>query len=134
MGALSMFTRIISEMAIPLPGDHRPLDIRLIPCKVKRLCYPAPPVLQYTDLIPSGSPHMEESLSYEDAVVQLEAIVKRLESDSTALDDSLSLFEEGVRLSRLCARKLDEVEKKVLVLMENRAGVLTTAPFEPAEG
>lgn len=77
---------------------------------------------------------MDESISYEEAVGQLEGIVKRLESDSTSLEDSLSLFEEGVKLSRLCARKLEEVEKKVLLLTETRGGALNTVPFEPAEG
>lgn len=72
--------------------------------------------------------------TFEDALAQLETIVKRLESDSTSLDDSLKLFEEGVRLSRYCSGRLDDVEKKVLLLMEDRDGNLTSAPFEAPEG
>lgn len=77
---------------------------------------------------------MLEATAFEDAVAQLEAIVRRLEADSTSLDDSLKLFEEGVRLSRHCALKLDEAEKKVLLLTEQRSGSFTTSPFEPSEG
>ncbi|MFM7202737.1 MAG: exodeoxyribonuclease VII small subunit [Myxococcota bacterium] len=76
---------------------------------------------------------MLEATSYEDAVAQLEAIVRKLEADGTSLDDSLKLFEEGVRLSRHCALKLDEAEKKVLVLTEQRDGSFNTTPFEPTE-
>lgn len=74
-----------------------------------------------------------EALSFEDAVAQLESIVKRLESEGTSLDDSLRLFEEGVRLSRHCSSKLDEAEKKVLLLVEDREGNLSTTPFEGPE-
>jgi exodeoxyribonuclease VII small subunit len=66
--------------------------------------------------------HMDEPLSYESALEKLETIVRRLESDATSLDDSLKLFEEGVRLGRFCSQKLDEAEKKVLMLVESSEG------------
>jgi exodeoxyribonuclease VII small subunit len=69
--------------------------------------------------------------SFEEAVQKLESIVRRLESDATSLDDSLHLFEDGVKLSRFCSRQLDEAEKKVLILMEDREGNLSTPAFEP---
>ena len=77
---------------------------------------------------------MDDPVTFESAVEKLEGIVRRLEADSTSLDDSLQLFEEGVRLSRFCSQKLDEVEKKVLLLMEDRQGNLSTAPFDAGRG
>ena len=76
---------------------------------------------------------MDDLVTFEAAVEKLEGIVKRLESDSTTLDDSLRLFEEGVTLSRFCSQKLDEAEKKVLMLVEDREGALSVAPVEPEE-
>ena len=48
---------------------------------------------------------------FEDAFHKLESIVKRLEDGNLSLEESLKAFEEGVRLSRLCSKKLDEAEK-----------------------
>ncbi len=73
---------------------------------------------------------MDDLVTFEVAVEKLEGIVKRLEADSTALDDSLKLFEEGVRLSRFCSQKLEEAEQKVLLLVEAREGGLTLMPLE----
>ncbi len=64
--------------------------------------------------------------SFEDALSRLDAIIKRLEADSTSLEESLSLFEDGIALSRYCAGKLDEAEQKVLMLTENAEGELRT--------
>ncbi len=61
---------------------------------------------------------------------KLESIVKTLESESTSLDDSLALFEEGVRLSRFCSEKLDEAERKIQVLLEKPGEDLATEPIE----
>jgi exonuclease VII small subunit len=48
------------------------------------------------------------------------------------LEESLKLFEEGMRLSRFCNQKLDEVAKKVEILMKGKEGFLKTEPFDPA--
>jgi exodeoxyribonuclease VII small subunit len=47
---------------------------------------------------------------FESAFQQLEKIVKRLEGEELPLDESLQLFEEGIRLSRFCHQRLEEVE------------------------
>lgn len=57
-------------------------------------------------------------LSFEDAMKQLEEIVRKLEDGSDSLEKSLSLFEEGVKLTRYCNEKLDQAEKKLEVLMK----------------
>lgn len=71
-----------------------------------------------------------ENLSFETALERLEGIVRKLETGELPLDDSLQAFEEGVRLSSYCHRRLDEVEKKVQLLLADGSRV----PFEPAAG
>lgn len=50
---------------------------------------------------------------------RLEDIVKKLETGDLSLEDSLKKFEEGIKLSRFCSNKLDEIEKKVSILVQN---------------
>jgi exodeoxyribonuclease VII small subunit len=63
-------------------------------------------------------------LSFEDAMRELEAIVGRLEQGGATLDESLGAFEKGVALLRVLHGRLDEVEKRVEVLVRDAAGVL----------
>lgn len=63
-----------------------------------------------------------EQLSFEEALARLEEIVGRMEAGEVSLDASLALFEEGVALSRLCATRLDEAEKRIVVLLEAKDG------------
>ena len=65
---------------------------------------------------------------FEDNLHRLEAIVKRMESGELSLEDSLKTFEEGIKLYRLCAQKLDEAERRVEILLQ-QGEILTTAPF-----
>lgn len=60
--------------------------------------------------------------SFEQALGRLEDIVRRLESGDLGLDESLALFEEGIRLSRFCSRQLDEAERKIEVLLKDAGG------------
>ena len=57
---------------------------------------------------------------FEDALNKLEKIVSKLEEGDIPLEESLKLFEEGIRLSRFCNQKLDEAEKKVEILLKGR--------------
>ncbi len=66
---------------------------------------------------------------FEDALKKLEIIVNKLEDGNLSLEESLELFEEGVRLSRFCSQKLDEAEKKVEILTKDKDGELKTKPF-----
>ena len=70
---------------------------------------------------------------FEDAFQKLESIVKKLEDGNLSLEESLKAFEEGVRLSRLCSKKLDEAEKKVEILLKDSDGRLVPKPFSLAE-
>ena len=50
---------------------------------------------------------------FETALKELEDIVSKLESEDLPLEDSLEIFEKGIKLSKLCTKKLAEAEKKV---------------------
>jgi len=67
---------------------------------------------------------------FEEALHELEALVQRLEDADLPLDDALTLFEEGIKLSKVCAHKLDEAEKKVELLLKDENGSLFRKPFE----
>jgi exodeoxyribonuclease VII small subunit len=71
---------------------------------------------------------------FEKAFQDLEKIVQRLESEELPLDESLQLFEEGIRLSRFCNQKLEEVEKKIELILADAKGQPVTEPFEMEEG
>ena len=68
-------------------------------------------------------------MSFEDAIQQLEQIVKDLETGDLPLEKAIKTFEEGVRLSKFCTKKLDETEKRITVLLENEMGDLVEEPF-----
>lgn len=72
----------------------------------------------------------KRSNEFEKSFQQLEKIVGRLEGEELTLDDSLQLFEEGIRLSRFCNQKLTEVEKKIELILADAKGEPVTAPFE----
>lgn len=52
-------------------------------------------------------------LTYEEAFAQLEDILMKLESKNTSLDESLSLYEEGIKLFKYCNKLLEETELKI---------------------
>jgi exodeoxyribonuclease VII small subunit len=70
---------------------------------------------------------------FEKAFQQLEKIVQRLESEELPLDESLQLFEEGIRLSRFCNQKLEEVEKKIELILADAKGQPRVEPFEESD-
>ncbi|HVT04794.1 MAG TPA: exodeoxyribonuclease VII small subunit [Thermoanaerobaculia bacterium] len=67
---------------------------------------------------------------FEKSFQQLEKIVQRLEGEELSLDESLRLFEEGIGLSRFCHQKLEEVEKKIELILADAKGQPVTRPFE----
>lgn len=57
-------------------------------------------------------------LTFEKALEQLEDIVDILESEDLPLEKALAKFEEGMKLSQFCSKKLEETEKKISLIME----------------
>ena len=76
---------------------------------------------------------MEKEIKFEKVMERLEEIVQTLEKGDLPLEDSLKVFEEGIRLSSLCMAKLDEAEKRVEILVKDKDKVVLK-PFltEPA--
>ena len=72
----------------------------------------------------------ERELTFEEAFARLEQIVRRLESGEVKLEESLLLFEEGVKLARICSSRLDAAEGKIQRLLENTDGTVEEIPFE----
>ncbi len=72
----------------------------------------------------TASPNFEASLE------ELERIVKELEKGDLPLEQSLSLFERGMRLSAECKRQLEEAESRVEILMR-KGSEMVAVPFNP---
>jgi exodeoxyribonuclease VII small subunit len=70
---------------------------------------------------------------FEDALSRLEQIVKELESGDLPLELSLKLFEEGIKLSRICNKRLEDAERRVEVLIKDKAGNMIAQPFQEEE-
>lgn len=69
------------------------------------------------------------ALDFEQSLTDLQNLVERLENGELSLEDSLTAFEQGVRLTRDCQTALAQAEQKVQILME-RDGTLEEAPFD----
>ena len=67
---------------------------------------------------------------FEAALEDLELVVEQLETGELSLEDSLDAFEKGVGLVKYCNQKLDEVEKKVELLVKDKEGKLQLKTFE----
>lgn len=73
-------------------------------------------------------------MDFEKKLNRLEEIVQKMEKGDLALDESLKLFEEGVKLSRECHQRLNEAESKVKLLVSVGAdGQAVTQDFAPEE-
>lgn len=72
----------------------------------------------------------ENEMDFEKKLGRLEEIVQKMEKGELALDESLKLFEEGIKLSRDCHQRLNEAESKVKVLISvNDKGQTETKDF-----
>lgn len=67
---------------------------------------------------------------FEAALEELEEVVEQLESGELSLEDSLAAFEKGVGLVKFCNQKLNEVEKKIELLVKDRDGRLELRAFD----
>jgi len=67
---------------------------------------------------------------FEAALARLEELVKELEQGDLPLEQSLKLFEEGIKLSRICNRRLEDAERRVEILLKDEAGNVVAQPFD----
>jgi len=71
--------------------------------------------------------------SFEKALAELEDIVEKMEKGGLALNESLALFEKGIKLSRFLRGELGKAEKKIDILLKDEKGEVKEEPFELAE-
>ena len=62
------------------------------------------------------------AVKFEEALARLETIVAELEKGDLPLDDSLKIFEEGIKLSKNCLKMLDDAEKKIEIMVQEKDG------------
>ena len=72
----------------------------------------------------------EKAQSFEKALARLEEIAAEMESGELGLEKMVAVFEEGQKLVKLCSSKLNEVEKKIEMLVKKSDGSVGTEPFE----
>lgn len=65
-----------------------------------------------------------QTKSYEEAMAELEDMVKKLEKGDLTLEASIEYFQKGVELSKYCSKRLDEAERRIMLLVENSKGEL----------
>ena len=68
-------------------------------------------------------------IKFEKAMTRLENIVEELERGDLDIDKSLEIFEEGIKMSRLCSKKLNEAEARIEKLSKGKKGDLITELF-----
>lgn len=72
--------------------------------------------------------------TFEESFGELSSIVERLQQGELPLEETISLFEQGMRLSFECERFLDEAGRRVEVLVEREDGRLETEGFDEDDG
>ena len=75
----------------------------------------------------------KKSYPFEESLARLERLVEKMESGDLSLEDSLTTFEEGIKLTRECQQALKDAEQKVKMLIEKNA-VVTEMPLDPPKG
>jgi exodeoxyribonuclease VII small subunit len=68
------------------------------------------------------------AMSFEDALAELEGIVRRLEGGQVKLDDAIQSYERGAQLKRHCEKKLNEAQQRVDRIVIGPEGVVSTEP------
>ena len=70
---------------------------------------------------------------FEKQLAQLETVVERLEKGDLTLEESVRLFEEGMKLSNACKEELEQAEGRIQVLVETKGGTMQVAEMEVEE-
>lgn len=72
-------------------------------------------------------------IKFEEALTKLEKIVSGLENGELPLEEAIAKYEEGMKLSKICSRKLEEAREKIEILVKSDKGKVETLPF-PGKG
>jgi len=73
----------------------------------------------------------EKVISFEEAVIELEFVINKLEKGDLTLDESIEFFQRGIELSKYCNKRLDAIEKKISILIEDDKGNIREEDFKP---
>ena len=68
--------------------------------------------------------------NFEEHLTQLETVVEKLERGDLSLDESVRLFEDGMKLSSACKKELEQAEGRIQVLVEGKGGAMKPADLE----
>jgi exodeoxyribonuclease VII small subunit len=77
-----------------------------------------------------NKPKKTGEMKFEQALARLEKIVEEMEAAESPLDELLNRYEEGVKLAKFCAGKLEEAQKKIEILTKKADGTKELRPFE----
>jgi exodeoxyribonuclease VII small subunit len=75
----------------------------------------------------------QKEVGFEVALKRLEEVLEALEHGNLTLEEAMQVFEEGVGLVKYCSGKLDEVERKVELILKDNAGAFLTRAFPEEE-
>ena len=77
--------------------------------------------------------NIDGEMKLEEAMARLVEVVKRLDAEGSDLEESLKLYEEGIRLVRICNERLTDAERKIKLLRVSAEGEITEENFTVAE-
>lgn len=69
---------------------------------------------------------------FETALEELEQVIEQMDSGELSLEEALAAYEKGVGLAKLCYQRLNEVEKKIELLVKDKDGKLQLTPYADA--
>ncbi len=73
-------------------------------------------------------------MKFEEALSKLEKIVNDMEKGDLSLDEALKKYEEGIKLTRLCTKMLEDAKKKIEIVAKGEGGEVKLKPFKTQEG
>ena len=79
--------------------------------------------------MPENKIEMNEEIKLEAAMARLEDVLRTLEKDGVALEDALRLYEEGIRLVRVCNDRLEDAERRIKILKLSDSGEIVEEDF-----
>lgn len=88
---------------------------------------------QAADNLPEGIPGDIQAMSFEDALAELESIVRKLEGGQVSLEESIEIYTRGTQLKQLCESKLKSAEARIRKITEGEGGALSAAPLDVDE-
>ncbi|MDF1823065.1 MAG: exodeoxyribonuclease VII small subunit [Verrucomicrobiales bacterium] len=75
----------------------------------------------------------KDAPAFEDALSQLEELVREMESDQMPLEELIKNYEKGTRLFKVCEKRLDEAQGRIEIIRKNRSGQGVVEPFGDQE-